>query len=134
MRSKVILVSLTAILLLAVQAWPGSGSTPAPLSTPELKQAFGSGKKTVVFFINPFGRPCKEQNMILQKLHKDKGGNFNIAYVSTAKPEDQQAFYDYGIRSLPSLVLVDKSGKISRLFPPGIQSYETLTQALDSIK
>lgn len=134
MRIKVILVSLIVILFLAVAAWSGSGSIPAPLSTPELKQAIGLGKTTVVFFLNPLGGPCKEQDMILQKLHKDKGGNFNIAYVNATKPENQKAFYDYGIRSLPSLVLVDKSGKISRLFPPGIQSYETLTQVLNSIK
>jgi thiol-disulfide isomerase/thioredoxin len=134
MKIKMILVFLTVFLFSAVQAWSGAGSTSAPLSTPELKQAFSSGKKTVVFFINPFGKPCKEQDMILQKLHKDKNGDFNIAYVHSTKPENQQAFYDYGIRSLPSLVLVDKSGRISRHFPPGIQSYETLTQALDSIK
>lgn len=134
MKIKVILIFLAAVMFLSAEARSSFGGTQAPLSTPGLKQAFGSGRKTVVFFINPFGRPCKEQDMILQKLHKDKKGNFNIVYVSTMKPEDQKAFYDYGIRSLPSLVLVDKSGKIIRHFPPGIQRYETLTQALDSIK
>ena len=50
------------------------------------------------------------------------------------KQEDQKAFYDYGVRSLPSLVLVDKSGKIARVFAPGIQTIETLTSALDGLK
>lgn len=134
MRIKVILVSLSAILLLAVAACSNSNSTPAPISTPELKQAIESGKKTVVFFLNPSGGPCQEQDMILQKLLKDRGSDFNIVYVSATKPENEKAFYDYGIRSLPSLVLVDKKGKISHYFSPGIQSYETLTQALESIK
>jgi thioredoxin-related protein len=47
---------------------------------------------------------------------------------------DQKAFYDYGVRSLPSLVLVDKNGKIGRVFPPGIQSADTLASALDGLK
>ncbi len=106
----------------------------APKSTPELQQLIGAGKKTVVFFQNPNGGPCKAQNEILQKLLKDRKGNFTIAYVNAMKPEDQKAFYDYGIRNLPSLVVVDGSGNISRVFPPGIQSYETLGQSLDSIK
>lgn len=106
----------------------------APKSTPELKQLIGAGKKTIVFFQNPNGGPCKAQNEILQKLLKDRKGSFTIAYVNAMKPEDQKAFYEYGIRNLPSLVLVDGSGNISRVFPPGIQSYEILGQSLDSIK
>jgi thioredoxin 1 len=113
----------------------GAGEVKAPLSTPELKQTIGAGKKTTVdFFLNPNGGPCKAQNEVLQKLQKDRKSNFNIAYVSAMQQENQQAFYDYGIRSLPSLVLVDKSGMVSRVFPPGIQSYEALAAALDGIK
>jgi thioredoxin 1 len=127
-------LTLVALLLAAVgQAVAGDAA--APLSTPELKQAIGSGKNnTVVFFINPMGGPCKAQKQVLEQLHKDRGGKFNIAYVSTMRAEDQRAFYDYGVRSLPTVVLVDKRGKIARYFPPGIQSYETLAAALDGIK
>lgn len=134
MKMKTFFVSLALLLLASVQSQAASGNTAAPLSTPELKQAIGAGKNTVVFFLNPEGGPCKAQNEILEKLRKDRKGNFTIAYVSAMKQQDQKAFYDYGIRNLPSLVLVDKKGKIGRLFPPGIQTYETLARALDSIK
>jgi thioredoxin len=121
-------------MLLAAAA-AGAGDVKAPLSTPELKKTIGAGKKTtVVFFLNPNGGPCKAQNEILQKLQKDRTSNFNIAYVSALEQSNQQAFYDYGVRSLPSLVLVDKDGKVSRVFPPGIQSYEALAAALDGVK
>jgi len=114
------------------QVW---AATAAPKSTPELQQAIGAGKKnTIVFFQNPQGGPCREQKGILEKLHKDRKGGFNIANVSTMKEADQRAFYEYGIRNLPSLVLVDKSGNISRVFPPGIQTYEALAVALDGVK
>ncbi len=106
----------------------------APLSTPELKKTVGAGKSTVVFFLNPNGGPCKAQNEILQKLQKDRKSNFNIADVSALEQANQKAFYDYGVRSLPTLVLVDSKGKIAKVFPPGIQSAEVLTAALDGIK
>ncbi|OFZ18818.1 MAG: hypothetical protein A2X94_00950 [Bdellovibrionales bacterium GWB1_55_8] len=109
-----------------------SGAEPtAPLNTPELKQVVGKDKKnTIIFFQNPLGRPCIEQKAILDKLHAEKKSSFNIAHVSTMKPEDRQAFYDYGVRSLPMLVLVNKNGKISRVFSPGIQSASTIAGAL----
>ncbi len=134
MKRIALFLTLGMTMLLAGVA-AGAADVKAPLSTPELKQTIGAGKKTtVVFFLNPYGGPCKAQNEVLQKLQKDRKGNFNIAYVSAMKQEDQKAFYDYGIRSLPSLVLVDGSGKVSRVFPPGIQSYEALAAALDGVR
>jgi thioredoxin-like negative regulator of GroEL len=125
---------LLAVMLAGAQM-SGAGSTAAPLSTVELKQVIGSGKKsTIVFFQNPQGGPCRAQKEILEKLHEERKGNFNIANVSTMKEADQRAFYEYGIRNLPSLVLVDKNGYISRVFPPGIQTAEVLTTALDGVK
>ena len=132
-RIALFLILGMTTLLAAVAA--GAADVKAPLSTPELKQTIGAGKKTtVVFFLNPNGGPCKAQNEILQKLQKDRKSNFNIAYVSAMEQQNQQAFYDYGVRSLPSLVLVDKNGAVSRVFPPGIQSYEALAAALDGAK
>jgi thiol-disulfide isomerase/thioredoxin len=129
----IVVLSLVATLLTPGLALAGAQA--APLSTPELKQVIGSGKKnTLVFFQNPQGGPCRAQKEVLQKLQQDRKNNFNIANVSTMKAEDQKAFYDYGIRNLPMLVLVDKQGNISRVFPPGIQSYEALSAALDGLR
>ena len=131
MRRMTMIMPIIAAMLLFTGYESGAGSTPAPQSTPELKQALGAGKKTIVFFLNPQGGPCKAQNEVLTKLHKDRGGNFGIAYVNAMNPADQKAFYDYGVRSLPTVVLVDSKGKISRAFPPGIQTYEAMAKALD---
>jgi len=106
----------------------------APRSNSDLKSAFSSGRKTIVFFQNPMGGPCRAQNEILQKLHTDRGKKFNIVYIDASKEENQKVFYDYGVRGLPSLVAVDSSGNIGKVFAPGIQSYETLGQVLDSLK
>ena len=130
---RIITILIAAFLTLSGSAF--AGGVTAPVSTPELKQTIGAnGKSTLVFFQNPNGNPCKMQKTILDKLYSDRKGNFNIAPVSTTKQEDQKAFYDYGIRSLPSLVLVDKTGRIAQVFAPGIQSIETLTSALNGLK
>ncbi|MFZ4858154.1 MAG: TlpA family protein disulfide reductase [Desulfuromonadaceae bacterium] len=126
------------IALLAVTVFAtASLATAAPkatLSTPALSQAIGKGKPTLVFFQNPNGGPCKAQQQVLDKLTEKRKGTFTIAPVNAMEQNDQKAFYDYGVRSLPSLVLVDKAGNISKVFPPGIQNIETISTALDGLK
>ncbi len=132
MKKRILLAVSVAIF--AVSSIAIAGAT-APLSTPELKQTIGAGGKApLVFFQNPNGGPCMAQKGILVKLLQDRKGSFNIASINAMNQNDQKAFYDYGVRSLPSLVLVDKAGKISKVFPPGIQNQETLTSALDGVK
>ena len=127
-------IAVSLCLLLATATTALAASPAAPLSTAELKQTVGKGKPTIVFFQNPNGGPCQMQKQVLESLMKERKANFSIAAVSTLRQEDQKAFYDYGVRSLPSLVLVDKAGKIARVFPPGIQNKEALAAALDGLK
>ena len=121
--------------IVVISSGSGAQASPrAPLSTKEIKQSVSSGKKTIIFFLNPYGNPCRKQNEILTALQNDRKNKFNIAYVSATEQESRQAFYDYGVRGLPTVVLVDSEGTISKVFPPGIQSYETLASALDGAK
>ena len=125
---------VVTLIMLITAAATGFASPSAPQSTPDIRKHVTSGKKTIIFFLNPFGLPCKKQGEILTALQKDRKNGFNIAYVGTDKEENRQAFYDYGVRSLPLVVLVDSKGMISKVFPPGIQPYETLAAALDGAK
>lgn len=130
-----ILASMLAFSAVSVISAAAFAGPTAPLSTPDLKKTIGAnGKATLVFFQNPYGGPCRMQKEVLDKLMQDKKGGFNIVAVNATNQNDQKAFYDYGVRSLPSLVLVDKGGKIARVFPPGIQAYEVLSSALDGLK
>jgi len=129
------ITAIMAATLIATASLSLAANRPAPLSTPELKKNIAAnGKPTLVFFQNPFGGPCKAQKAVLDKLTEKRNGGFNIASVNATNQDDQKAFYDYGVRSLPSLVLVDGSGNISKVFPPGIQSFETLSAQLDGLK
>ena len=127
------IITLLTVTLFAA-ATLASAAPKAPLSTPALSQSIGKGKPVLVFFQNPNGGPCKAQQQLLDKLTEKRKGTFTIAPVNAMEQNDQKAFYDYGVRSLPSLVLVDKAGAISKVFPPGIQSMETITAALDGLK
>jgi thioredoxin-related protein len=42
-------------------------------------------------------------------------------------------FYTYGIRGLPSLILLDKNGKELKRFSPGIQDGKAILSALKNI-
>ncbi len=132
---KRLITALITVALVTTATLAMASNPTAPLSTPTLKKTIASnGKPTLVFFENPNGGPCRAQKALLNKLVEQRKENFNIASVSTLNQEDQKGFYDYGIRSLPTLVLVDKTGKISRVFPPGIQNIEVLSSALDGLK
>jgi thioredoxin-like negative regulator of GroEL len=132
---KRFIAAITASTIIATATLGIAANPAAPLSTPELKNSIAKGgKPTLVFFQNPYGGPCKAQKGVLDKLTENRKGNFNIASVNAMNQDDQKAFYDYGVRSLPSLVLVDKKGTINKVFPPGIQSIETLSAALDGLK
>ncbi len=128
---------ITALVMAAciATATLAAANPAAPLSTATLKKTIASnGKPTLVFFENPNGGPCRVQKAMLDLLVEKRKGSFNIASVSTMNQSDQKGFYDYGVRSLPTLVLVDKVGKISRVFSPGIQSLEVISTALDGLK
>lgn len=133
MKQHITALITAALILTATLATAANPA--APLSTPTLKKTIASnGKPTLVFFENPNGGPCRAQKALLNKLAEQRKEAFNIASVSTLNQDDQRGFYDYGIRSLPTLVLVDKTGKISRVFSPGIQNIEVLSSALDGLK
>lgn len=126
---------LTLIATVLVAASTAALAAPsAPLSTPELKATIASnGKPTLVFFLNPMGAPCQAQKAELDKLVPQQKSKFNLANVSVMDPGARQAFYDYGVRSLPSLVLIDKAGNVSKVFAPGIQSAEAISSAVSAL-
>lgn len=87
-------------------------------------------KPTLIFFMNPNGSPCQMQDQILVQGKTDIEKYAQVRYVKTTIPGDREVFYQFGIRSLPNLVLVDAMGKELSRFAPGIQSIEAIMSAL----
>jgi thiol-disulfide isomerase/thioredoxin len=86
--------------------------------------------KTILFFMNPNGHPCQMQNAVLEGIKDSLAGKATVKYVKTTEESDRDAFDTYGIRGLPSLIIVDKSGKELKRFSPGIQDKKTILDAV----
>lgn len=97
------------------------------------KTAVAEPTYTLVFFMNPNGRPCQMQNAILEDSKKEWASSAKVKYVSTDVPADREAFYQYGIRSLPSLIVLDRAGKEVKRFSPGIQGADVLVPFLKAL-
>jgi thiol-disulfide isomerase/thioredoxin len=86
--------------------------------------------KEILFFMNPNGHPCQMQKAILEEIQDSLAPLAKITYIKTTEAKDRDAFETYGIRGLPSLIIVDKNGQELERFTPGIQSKEDILAAL----
>lgn len=110
--------SLLAALIALAAALPLAAAD-SPKETP-------AGKPTLVFFMNPAGRPCQTQDQILKDGKARWEPRATLKYVRTDVPGDREAFYRYGVRALPSLVLVAPDGKEIHRYSPGIQDVDAI--------
>ncbi|MFP4679904.1 MAG: TlpA family protein disulfide reductase [Chitinispirillaceae bacterium] len=122
MKKKVILFIGAAVLVSAVSILSGnSGNT---RDTIHEKDGY-----VLKVFINPNGEPCIKQISELESI-KDK---VQIRYVSTTESADRKMFYSYGVRALPSMIIVDEEGKEVKRFTPGIHAGEAVMNILESL-
>ncbi len=103
----------------------------ATISATEANQQVADFK--LIFFINPDGGPCIMQNNILKEMADELSGKVDIQYVQTSVPADLKIFNQYGIRSLPILILADAGGKEITRLPPGVKSSDEIRLLLQSI-
>lgn len=116
------------VLLAAAVSAPLSAAPAPPSAT---KPATPSATKpTLVFFMNPAGGPCRTQDEILVASRTRWEPLATLRYVRTDVPADREAFYKFGVRSLPNLILVGADGKEVHRYSPGIQSAETILSGI----
>jgi thioredoxin 1 len=101
-------------------AGPARASSAAPSALAGRPAPVGS-KPTLVFFMNPNGRPCQLQDEVLRSM-PDLPERANLVRFKTTEPGDIARFEQFGIRSLPQLVLLDAGGAVIRRPTPGILS------------
>ena len=121
--NRFLLALLAAVVSapLAATAAPPAGAKPTRASAP---------KPALVFFMNPAGGPCQTQDGILKESRAQWEPLATLRYVRTDVPTDRDAFYQYGVRSLPNLILVGADGKEIHRYSPGIQSAEAILLGL----
>ena len=98
----------------------------AVLAAVSTSVAAAEKKPTLLFFMNPAGRPCQTQDQILAEGRKKWESLATLRYVRTDVPADRDVFYQYGVRSLPSLILVGVDGKEITRYSPGIQPVDAV--------
>jgi thioredoxin 1 len=97
--------------------------------TSPAQKAIKNPEMTILFFMNPNGRPCQMQLAILDEMKAKLDQLATVTYIKTTVDSDYEKFMQHGIRGLPSLIFLDKTGnEIKRL--TGIQNESTILQAL----
>ncbi|MBK9089971.1 MAG: thioredoxin family protein [Holophagales bacterium] len=122
-RSRFLLALLAAVVsapLAATAAPPAAAKPTVP----------GAPKPTLVFFMNPAGSPCQTQDGILKANRAQWEPLATLRYVRTDVAADREVFNQYGVRSLPNLILVGADGKEIHRYSPGIQSAETILSGI----
>jgi|WetSurMetagenome_2_1015567.scaffolds.fasta_scaffold00229_17 thioredoxin 1 len=127
-------------VLAALAAWgvfhDAAASPPSPgVSTARNASAAVSAKKqapdkTILFFMNPNGMPCRMQNEVIEGMADSLASLATVTYVKTTEPADRGKFQVYGIYGLPSLIIADKNGKEIKRLTPGIHDAPSILAAL----
>lgn len=85
----------------------------------------------LLMFMNPNGRPCQLQKAILEKNKGEIEQHYRIKYVDATNPSDRPLFYQFGIRGMPAIILLNGSGRIHHRFPLGIMDRKQLLQVIN---
>jgi thioredoxin 1 len=134
MRKLFTLSFIAVIGLTACSSGHADTQTSNKLTTAQIAQseAGDSAKGSLLFFLNPNGRPCQIQDQYLSEIRTQIDEVANIVYIRTTDPNDKSLFYKYGIRSLPSMIILDENENIAQRFSPGIQSSSSILEALEA--
>lgn len=96
-------------------------AAPAPSAAHAAFAQPAGQRARLVFFMNPYGRPCQLQDQILRELSAELSSRVDVVYYRTTDAADLGRFQEYGIRSLPQILVTDATGRELRRATPGIQ-------------
>ena len=105
---------------------PAKATSKAPLAATQKPQ-------TLLFFMNPYGKPCQTQDAILKSMTEQLASyNAQVKYVMTTDMASARpVFMKYGVRALPMIIVLEMNGAVKKRFPPGIQNQFALAGALE---
>lgn len=85
---------------------------------------------TLIMFEASWCTYCAQQKPIVNRLEREYVGLVNVRHVDVDDFRNRQLVAEYGARSVPMLVVMDRNRKIIAVFR-GLQREETLRQALE---
>jgi thioredoxin-related protein len=85
----------------------------------------------LLFFVNPNGRPCQLQNQVINSNRVEIEKRFKIRPVMTTNQADRMFFYQFGVRQLPTIILLKNDGTVFQQLSPGIHSKKQLLDVIN---
>lgn len=130
--ARAVLLTVVSALLVSAPLALGQGAGKSAPARPDAAKAkpAPAARASLYFFINPAGRPCQMQDRILAESRAQWEPLATLRYARTDVPADRELFYKFGVRALPSLILVGADGKELKRFPPGIQPAATVVSGV----
>jgi len=83
-------------------------------------------KGLLLLFLNPNGRPCQMQSQILKENITEIQKYVQVQGISTTVQSHRPHFYRFGVRQLPTLILIDTAGNVLHRFSPGIHQGDAI--------
>jgi len=123
---------LTIVLVLAIGVLIIPHLVPDSVMSPTQNTPLDPHKPTLFFFMNPKGTPCLLQKKLLDGVTPQIEQIVNIRFAKVTEDADQELFYKYGIRGLPSLILVDSAGAEIHRFSSGIHQGKTVVDEINA--
>jgi thioredoxin 1 len=121
-----------AFVVVATSALAGCSRSDAAAPQQAVAQARppAIGRPRLVFFMNPNGRPCQLQDQVLRGMAAELQSRADVVHYRTTDSSDLSRFEQFGIRSIPQLLVTDQAGAELRRATPGIQSEAQVRQLL----
>jgi thioredoxin-like negative regulator of GroEL len=138
MKAYVLLIALLAAATgLCAASEKDSAKTDSAVAVSQKDSVEEGGEKaeeklTILFFINPRGRPCQMQDRVIKDAGEKITDHAEIQYVKTTVKKDRPLFSLHFVRGLPMLVIL-REGKEVHRFTPGIQSEQAIAAALKKV-
>ncbi len=121
----------TIIISIILSGCTDRNQNNSPETILNITETITNSNQKLLFFMAPDGAPCKMQNEILKNMGDDLSKKAELVYIKTTELETARPYFEkYGIRAIPSLILVDESGETLKRFTPGIHSKETIVEYL----
>ena len=114
-----------ALLVLAASCFAGGCSDTASLDESNFKEEIAEGVVLVDFWA-PWCGPCKTQVPILEEVAKSVEGYGRVVKLNV--DDEVEVASEYGIRSIPTLILFKDGGEQKRF--QGVTDADTLVSAL----
>lgn len=133
MNFKTTLITLILGILITFGAMAcQKGTQQNTVSSGPQKMVSTNNQSQLLFFLNPYGRPCQQQERILENIEDQVSKKVTIQRIDSNNPSNNGYYYQYGVRALPMMMLVDKEGNVLESFSPGIQSADFLLEKINN--